>query len=74
MESVTTNKRRATDNVCISYTGLFDSEILTILAQGIEGTLTSNDKVTKKVFKIFLELAQNISQYSLEREPNSSGE
>lgn len=74
MESVNIRKRRATDNVCISYTGLFDSEILTVLAQGIEGTLSDNDKVNKKVFKIFLELAQNISQYSYEREINSSGE
>ncbi|MCQ2975307.1 MAG: SiaB family protein kinase [Bacteroidales bacterium] len=74
MESVITNQRRATDHVAISYTGMFDSEILSVLAQGIEGTLSKDDKVNKKVFKIFIELAQNISQYSIEREINASGE
>lgn len=73
MESAENTKRRMTDNVAISYTGVFDTEILSVLAKEIEETLSSDDKINKKVFKIFIELAQNISLYSLERERNSEG-
>ena len=73
MESAVTSKRRAVDNIAISYTGIFDTEILSVLAKEIEGTLSPDDKVNKKVFKIFIELAQNIAFYSLEREANADG-
>jgi len=73
MESAEVKKHRTTDNIAISYTGIFDTEILSVLAKEIEGTLSPDDKINKKVFKIFIELAQNISMYSLEREPNSEG-
>jgi hypothetical protein len=72
MESAV-KKHRTVDNIAISYTGIFDTEILSVLAKEIEGTLSQDDKVNKKVFKIFIELAQNISFYSLEREVNSEG-
>ncbi|MBR4265989.1 MAG: SiaB family protein kinase [Bacteroidales bacterium] len=74
MESAKETKHRTTDNIAISYTGVFDNEILSVLAKEIEGTLSSDDKVNKKVFKIFIELAQNISLYSLERDVTSGGD
>ncbi len=73
MESENLLKHRTVDNVAISYTGIFDTEILSVLAKEIEGALSSDDKINKKVFKIFIELAQNISFYSLERELNGEG-
>lgn len=73
MESENFLKHRTIDNVAISYTGIFDTEILSVLAKEIEGTLSSDDRINKKVFKIFIELAQNISFYSLERELNGDG-
>ncbi|MCQ2253122.1 MAG: SiaB family protein kinase [Bacteroidales bacterium] len=73
MEGENTQNRRTIDHIAISYTGIFDTEILSVLAKDIEGTLSGDDKVNKKVFKIFIELAQNISFYSLEREPNGEG-
>lgn len=73
MESALKDKSRMVDNIAISYTGIFDTEILSVLAKEIEGTLSPDDRVNKKVFKIFIELAQNIAFYSLERETNSEG-
>lgn len=61
-------------NITISYTGMFDTEILSILAKDIENTLSNDEKINKKVFKIFIELAQNISLYSLERGVSNTGE
>ncbi|MCQ2251227.1 MAG: SiaB family protein kinase [Bacteroidales bacterium] len=73
MESENRLTHRTIDNVAISYTGIFDTEILSVLAKEIEGKLSADDKINKKVFKIFIELAQNISFYSLERELNADG-
>ena len=54
MESAEVKKHRTTDNIAISYTGIFDTEILSVLAKEIEGTLSPDDKINKKVFKIRL--------------------
>ncbi len=54
------------ENVIIAYQGAFDNIILTILAQNIEDKLT-DERTRRKLFKIFLELAQNVSFYSAER-------
>ncbi len=53
--------------ILISYTGSFDSQILAVMAKNIEYTLLDYPKVSKKLFKIFIELAQNISLYSAEK-------
>ena len=53
-------------NILISYTGPFDNQILAVIAKNIEMVLSGNPKVSKKIFKIFFELAQNISFYSAE--------
>jgi len=53
-------------NVIIAYQGIFDNLVLSILAQNLEQKL-GHLKSSKKLFKIFLELAQNVSFYSSER-------
>ncbi len=57
----------ASQNTIISYTGPFDSQVLAVLAANIEYSLSKNPRIRKKIFKIFIELAQNISYYSLEK-------
>jgi len=54
-------------NVHISYTGVFDGQILSVIAKNIEYSLSQDPIVNKKMFKVFLELAQNISYYSDEK-------
>lgn len=67
-------QKMSDDNVNISYTGPFDGQILSVIAKNIEYSLSKNTKVNKKVFKIFLELAQNISYYSAEQNIARRGE
>jgi len=54
------------DRVKISYKGPFDKHILPLLGDYIKVVLGSNPKASKKLFSIFIELAQNISYYSAE--------
>jgi len=51
----------------ISYKGPIDVNILQAIGLYIDGIFTKNPKASKKVFKIFIELAQNISYYSAEK-------
>lgn len=60
------------ENIQVLYTGPFDSGILSVLAQNLESSLTVDPKITKKLFKIFIELAQNIALYSAERVENEN--
>jgi hypothetical protein len=60
-------------NVQISYTGPFDGQVLSVIAKNIEYSLSENPRVNKKMFKIFIELAQNISFYSNEQQKSSDG-
>ncbi len=62
------------ENVSISYTGPFDGQVLSVIAKNIEYSLSVNPQVNKKMFKIFLELAQNIAYYSEEQNVNKRGE
>ncbi len=62
------------NSVSVSYTGPFDGQVLSVLAKNIEYSLSDSPSVNKKMFKIFLELAQNISYYSAEQEENRRGE
>ncbi len=57
----------------ISYKGPFDAQVLSVIAENIEYSLSSDPRVSRKIFKIFIELAQNISFYSLERLRTDSG-
>ncbi len=51
----------------ISYKGPIDDKILQALGIYIEELLDKSHKTSKKMFKIFIELAQNVSYYSAER-------
>jgi len=62
------------EHINISYTGPFDSNVLSVLAKNIEFSLSLDPKLNKKVFKIFIELAQNIAFYSAERAISTEGE
>ncbi len=57
----------------ISYSGPFDAQVLSVIAENIEYSLSSNPRVSRKIFKIFIELAQNISFYSYERQRTDEG-
>jgi hypothetical protein len=61
------------DSTIISYNGPFDSQVLSVIAENIEYSLSSDPRVSKKIFKIFIELAQNISYYSAEKKKNEVG-
>ncbi len=63
----------ANNKTLLSYTGIFDGQILSVIAENIESNLAQNPNASRKVFKIFLELAQNISFYSTEKQTNSKG-
>jgi len=54
-------------NTRLSYKGPIDVNILQAIGLYIDGIFTENPKASKKVFKIFIELAQNISYYSAEK-------
>jgi hypothetical protein len=62
------------NNVHISYTGAFDGQILSVIAKNIEYSLSQDPIINKKMFKVFLELAQNISYYSAEQKETDKGE
>jgi hypothetical protein len=61
------------DSSIISYNGPFDAQVLSVIAENIEYSLSNNPRVSKKIFKIFIELAQNISYYSAEKHKNEAG-
>lgn len=55
------------ENVVISYKGAFTETILAHISQHIRRVLITKPQVMKKVLGIFIELAQNISYYSSEK-------
>lgn len=55
------------EDVLISYKGPFASNILALIGEYIKTIIKKNPKVGKKVFAIFMELAQNIAFYSAQR-------
>ena len=50
----------------VYYKGPFDEEILVKISSYLREGVSSSRKTTRKVFSIFIELAQNISKYSIE--------
>lgn len=52
------------DNIQLSYKGPFDSKVLSVLGQYILTIARDKSDASQKLFKIFIELAQNISFYS----------
>ncbi|MBN2662205.1 MAG: SiaB family protein kinase [Bacteroidales bacterium] len=55
------------DYKTISYSGAFDGAVLSAFAKKVEKDLSDNPKLNKKIFKIFVELAQNIALYSSDK-------
>lgn len=53
--------------ILISYHGPFDSNIISQLGKKIRLLDESNPKLSEKIFKVFIELAQNVAFYSAER-------
>ncbi|MCU0443582.1 MAG: SiaB family protein kinase [Microscillaceae bacterium] len=58
-----TNKK----NVLISYKGPVTDVIMAEISRDIRNKFSENPKVSRKVFAIFIELAQNILYYSAEK-------
>lgn len=54
-------------NIIIFYKGVFNDEILNRIGNFIRQGFSGNTKAEKRLFALFIELAQNISYYSLER-------
>ncbi|MCF6183524.1 MAG: SiaB family protein kinase [Bacteroidales bacterium] len=74
MESQSLFTRVTGKNVLMSFTGPFDTEVLSIFGKNIENSISKNLKLNKTIFKVFIELAQNVSYYSLEKEMTKKGE
>lgn len=61
-------------NILVSYKGPIDERIMTVIGDNIEiVTNDGNDKARSKIFKIFMELAQNVWLYSAESCTTASG-
>ena len=54
-------------DIVISYKGPFHRHILAVISDYIRSTITEDPKASKKIFNIFMELAENISHYSIEK-------
>ncbi len=59
--------RSISKDLHIAYKGPIDDKILQAIGNYVEELLSKYPKTAKKLFKIFVELAQNISYYSAER-------
>jgi hypothetical protein len=63
------------DVFALSYLGAIDRNLLSLIAKSIEEKAASTiPSATKKLFKVFIELAQNIALYSAERSPTTDSE
>lgn len=55
------------NNTVFSYTGAIDLEILSFFGKFIKNIVNGDTKLSTRIYKIFIELAQNISYYSAEK-------
>jgi len=58
---------RSKEDILLSYKGPFESQVLTAIGNYINAVVGKNKRVSKKLFKIFIELAQNVAYYSSEQ-------
>jgi len=58
---------RSKHDVIVSYKGPFDKNAMGLIGNYIRGIISLNPRASKKVFKVFIELAQNIAHYSAEK-------
>ncbi len=61
-------------NVLMSYTGPFDGQVLSLFGKNIEHSVSADKTLNKTIFKVFIELAQNVSYYSEEKDLTKKGE
>lgn len=62
------------NDILIGYTGTFDNQVLGVIAKNLGDVLEDESpKASKKIFKIFIELAQNIAFYSAETQTDATG-
>jgi len=54
-------------NILMSYKGPIDERIMAVIGDNIDFLLEENPQAGKKIFKIFMELAQNVWLYSVEK-------
>jgi len=59
--------KKLSEEVLIAYRGTFERDVLSVLANNIENSIDDNSVIKRKFFKIFLELAQNISRFAVEQ-------
>lgn len=52
------------DDILLLFKGPFTKHILSVFSKYIEGIVNKYPKVSKKIFSVFIELAQNIAYYS----------
>lgn len=55
------------DSILICYKGPFLERVLTLIGEKISILIQDDPRLNKKIFSIFIELAQNIAYYSEER-------
>jgi len=53
-------------DIHLSYKGPFNEVILTVLGRYIQDIIGRNPNISRKLFRVFIELAQNIAYYSAE--------
>ena len=58
--------------VLVSFKGAISQEVLTEFGTMIKSSLSAETN-TKRIFAVFVELAQNIVHYSAEQQPNANG-
>ncbi len=54
------------DNVLVYYKGAFTANVLSQISMNIRRHISRSKRVAKRVFSIFIELAQNVALYSAE--------
>jgi len=59
------------DQIVFSYKGLFDKHIRFVFGNHIETVLSLFPIARERIFRIFIELTQNISFYSIEKNPHA---
>ena len=62
------------DSILICYKGPFLDRVLTLMGEKISILIQDDPRLNKKVFSIFIELAQNIAYYSQERHLQNNGD
>lgn len=53
-------------NILVSYKGPIDERIMAVIGENIELVINNTGKAKSKIFKVFMELAQNVWLYSAE--------